>query len=823
MNGKTFLNLIAAEHRQRDPLIDPERCAEFFGFGAANGNNDALRPFGAEDITAGSETELQAVVIGRCDRVDLPLAIRESRAFGNLQRRTLNGEAPERLFAELHELIHDEAQQVWENSWVRFEDRRLSRYAAQVFLRDLLADKRLPEGGLRSDVDRFQFTGSRGEPWLRLPVSYLIKLALADLIGNQPEQRDNLNPVAESLLGHFLNDNSSPETFSFHVSHLAPRRGMGRQLGGETARRFLFTQLLVRYANLNFGLLENGQEARVYFAPHSPQQQKRLNNLIPDAFYRQLFMSPCLSGWDEGEKKHAYMHLCHQVLSRSQMNAVGKLREAGIIVNNLVVLPNFSNTSLANNGVHISLGSKRLSAACAGGGRQAEICEKYLGDLATKIMEHFLPLFVNSYSAAPYRLGFEEFHPEKALGFLPHQLDFTHLRMLWRRWKKKADLKVFGHALTPFGPAGLDHLLSRTFRLRGDLVPDFRLLDYPVCFLSTDESPAYNGLPGNQEQLKEDLADMGVFDRQMSLYQFIKLRDFAGMGFSGFEGRHYSLFPELAEDLGAATNLQALITALAFKYIAAGQVRHRHIPDSPVIESERRQIFFASAAGVPTFYVQKNTRNRFLLKILRRTARIRASRRYPGYLRIYREDYCRALLALLREDGAELIEMFGFGELLGDLEARLDYPESRAAAGRLVRGIVGHAEGRPLRVDADAFNRQAETYYRETLRREHMRQGLTLLRTDLRTLENDPGPVAAELRQLLDQLMAGKSAADFCRLIESDLMNDELGIQPLKRLLNLMLLIEKYERRNIPPELSLPEDNHGRNTSIHQPTYRSSL
>ena len=85
------------------------------------------------------------------------------------------------------------------------------------------------------------------------------------------------------------------------------------------------------------------------------------------------------------------------------------------------------------------------------------------------------------------------------------------------------------------------------------------------------------------------------------------------------------------------------------------------------------------------------------------------------------------------------------------------------------------------------------------------------------------GPVAAELRQLLDQLMAGKSAADFCRLIESDLMNDELGIQPLKRLLNLMLLIEKYERRNIPPELSLPEDNHGRNTSIHQPTYRSSL
>ena len=33
------------------------------------------------------------------------------------------------------------------------------------------------------------------------------------------------------------------------------------------------------------------------------------------------------------------MGLCHQVLSRSQMNAVMKLREAGIVTYNLVVVP----------------------------------------------------------------------------------------------------------------------------------------------------------------------------------------------------------------------------------------------------------------------------------------------------------------------------------------------------------------------------------------------------------------------------------------------------------------------------------------------------
>jgi len=63
-------------------------------------------------------------------------------------------------------------------------------------------------------------------------------------------------------------------------------------------------------------------------------------------------MSPCLSGWNRGEEKHRYMSLCHQPLSRSQLNAIGKLKDSGIITNNLVVLPNTSNTCLANNGTH---------------------------------------------------------------------------------------------------------------------------------------------------------------------------------------------------------------------------------------------------------------------------------------------------------------------------------------------------------------------------------------------------------------------------------------------------------------------------------------
>jgi hypothetical protein len=143
----------------------------------------------------------------------------------------------------------------------------------------------------------------------------------------------------------------------------------------------------------------------VYHVPHPPVRQTELSSRISDSFYREPFMSPCLSGWDDGEAKADYMHLCHQVLSRSQLNSVAKLREAGIISNNLIVLPSLSNVSLANNGIHIAYGSRTLTRAIADGPEgESRGEEKRLGDLAIKILEHFLVLFVGTYSAAPYRI-----------------------------------------------------------------------------------------------------------------------------------------------------------------------------------------------------------------------------------------------------------------------------------------------------------------------------------------------------------------------------------------------------------------------------------
>lgn len=755
----------------------------------ADGYLDSL-PFSRHDATAGSETELQAVVAGRKEEVDLPITIEQSNYFANILKRAAAGETPKSLITDLERFLNDNPENVWENSWVRFPRRKLSPFACRVFERDLLADKNNPHGGTRGDIGRFIFRDREGEEYLRLPISYLIKLALAELIGSGERLPEIVRQTGERLMKHFLNDNTSPETFSFHIVPLRPSTGMGRGIARETGKRYLLTQLLVMYANESFGLRESCQKALVYFAPHPPVRQQELNNHISDAFYRELFMSPCLSGWDRGEEKHQYMQLCHKVLSRSQMNSVAKLREAGIIVNNLVVLPNVSNVSLANNGTHISIGSRKLGnllgdPSCG----YTAAHEKHLGDLVIKMTEHFLPLFVGTYSAAPYRLAFTDFHPERALGFLPHELDYTHLRMIWRRWQKKARLSVFGRPLTPFGPEWLDRMVSGLFRLKGDFLPDFRLIDYLVCLLSTDRSPALDGTPGNCNRLRNDLADMGVFDNQMSVYLLYKLREYGSMGFSGFEGRHYSLFENMEDDMGGACDLQSLITALAFKNLVEGKISHAHIPDDPSVESERRQIFFGAAIGIPTFYVRKNSGNLFLGKILLRTREVRQSRRYPGYLRVKNREYCRALVQLLLEEAADLIEAGNLTGQMEELMMRLEQPEQHSAAGRLTRGILDTVNAKsPMALSAKDFNRGAEKYYREILRQRHMSEAFGFLEEECLKVDQAACP-DENVREALQVILEGKSALQFVKSAKREVLEERAGSAVLKRMIDLLLVI----------------------------------
>jgi hypothetical protein len=487
------------------------------------------------------------------------------------------------------------------------------------------------------------------------------------------------------------------------------------------------------------------------------------------------------------------------------LNAVAKLREAGIITRNLVVLPNLSNISLANNGTHVSLGSKKLSDLMARpqSGMTANH-EKYLGDLVIKITEHFLPLFVDTYSAAPYRLAFNDFHPEKILAFLPHELDFSHLRMIWRRWKKKASIRIMGKTLTPFGPEWLDRLISRMFRLKGDTVPDFRLIDYFACLMSSDEAPALDGKADNETRLKKDLADMGIFDTRMPLYLLYRLRKYKDMKFSGFEGRYYSLFHSFGQDLAHAVNLQMLITALAYQYIVSGQVGHEDIPDDPITESERRQVFFGTAIGIPTFYVKKDSKNHFLGRVLDRTKKTRKSHRYQGYNRIGNQDYRMALLSLLREDGRELIRELGLEATINDLENRLNHPRRLSVSAKFNQGIVQRLSRlkrktitNPKDVPADEFNLAAEDYYREELKEIHTKEALAHVKRSFESLDLWVMYREPSYRNVVETVLGAERPSAFLERIQDGFLAETLEEKDLlafARLLILQIHVDKKKQ-----------------------------
>jgi len=753
--------------------------------------NSGLSPFGGEDSSTGMEYELQVAVEGDRQDVDLPRTIRRSNFFRNLEKRALRGDLPKSAVEDLTDFLDRNESGVWENSWVRFEERLLGEFAAKILAVDLLADKRRPDGPQRRDLHRFRLT-ENGRQLLRIPVSYLLKLAFADILDPACKLPPPLRETGTRLLSHFQSDNTSPEILSLTIPS-AENGPIGPLAARETARTFLVIQLLGQYANNRFGLAAGGQRCLVYNAPHAPLRQKRLNELVPDGYYRHLFMSPCLSGWDRGEDKHRYMALCHQTLSRSQLNAIGKLREAGIVSNNLVTLPNTSNTCLANNGTHVSLGSRLLTSMAADpASRLTPGVEKYLGDLVIKIVEHFLPLLVGTCTAAPCRLDFADFHPEKVLGFLPHELDYTHLRMLWRRWKNKADIRFFGRPLTPFGPRRLDRFLAAILRLHGDLVPDFRLIDYFITLLSTDTAPALSGIPGNQERLKAELAELGIFDSRMSIYLPYRMRSYSQLGFCGFEGRSYSLFPGFLRDMALAVDLQNLITALAYRLVMQGDVTHEDIPDLPSIESERRQIFFAAAIDIPTVYVRKETGNRFLHRILSQAAPQRASRRYRNYIRLEVNQYRMALVDFLVREAGGLAEDLGCRGTLDELRLRLQ-DRNRTAWGRLVR-MAGTRRGsrrNARRIPAETFNSTLEHCYRTELKTAQLQEGCTVLAEDCSRLERSEDHL---LRQVMQAIDPSLSAGEYLGRAAAEILAETASGDTVRNVLHLALAVIHHDR-----------------------------
>jgi hypothetical protein len=334
------------------------------------------------------------------------------------------------------------------------------------------------------------------------------------------------------------------------------------------------------------------------------------------------------------------------------------------------------------------------------------------------------------------------------------------------------------------------------FGLKGDYIPDFRLVDYLVAPMSTERSPALDGTLGNERRLLDDLDNLGVFDSRMSPYQLYRQRNRASKGYSGFEGRYYSLFETFGGDMAQAVNLQRLVTALAFRYVASGAVTHAHIPDRPVVESERRQILFGAAVGIPTFFVERDNSNAFLLDLVKRAKRVRNSARYPGRLRVEHMEYQRALLAAIRTDGADLVEALGLEATVDDLERRLLEPAKQSATAKLTQGILDEAGARsPFQLSAREFNHAAEGYYRQTLRLRQIAESFDALLASFRDLARSPAAGWPEVGEALRYTLDTANPVRYLEQVRDDLLSERLPAVEIGRLIQLMLVSEYVDSR----------------------------
>lgn len=153
-----------------------------------------------------------------------------------------------------------------------------------------------------------------------------------------------------------------------------------------------------------------------------------------------------------------------------------------------------------------------------------------------------------------------------------------------------------------------------------------------------------------------------------------------------------------------------------------------------------------------------------------------------------------ALLEVIREEAAELVEGFGFADLLADLELRLREPDRYGASGRLTSGILAKGgAGSPYEMPAREFNLAAERYYREELRQEQISEGWQYAAEDIKAMAAGEVPLSLEVRGEITAILGRQEIDSFLKQTKEELLGDHLAPASAARLLQLMIIAEDLD------------------------------
>jgi hypothetical protein len=172
---------------------------------------------------------------------------------------------------------------------------------------------------------------------------------------------------------------------------------------------------------------------------------------------------------------------------------------------------------------------------------------------------------------------------------------------------------------------------------------------------------------------------------------------------------------------------------------------------------------------------------------------------------------------VLEEDAADLIEAFGFQEQLKRLKARIGDPSGHSAFGKLTKGILNQGGvSSPFQLSGDECNRHAEAYYRTTLKRQYLQEGLDWLKKDVEMiLAAENGNEKRELRALCNLFEHAPKALVFLESRTEEIVNETLLPDHALKLLGLLLI--SFGRHVI--HSNEPEGTHSSYANDFAPIY----
>jgi hypothetical protein len=111
-----------------------------------------------------------------------------------------------------------------------------------------------------------------------------------------------------------------------------------------------------------------------------------------------------------------------------------------------------------------------------------------------------------------------------------------------------------------------------------------------------------------------------------------------------------------------------------------------------------------------------------------------------------------------------------------------------------------------MQLPAEVFNQAAEQYYRDTLRRNQMEEGLNLLEKDLDAIDAPHTWRQGHYNRPLYQILRGSNAREFLAGHRQALLFEMASEETLSKLIHLFILTTlKARRADAPPE-KWPDD-----------------